>query len=78
MYERAIADLPLTHTLWVNYIDYITTTIKEADYILDTCKRSVANCPWSAELWASYLIKAEANNQSHEEITGLFYILFQT
>lgn len=71
LYERAIADLPLIHTLWADYIDYIAVTIKEADYILETCKRSVANCSWSADLWTTYLIQAETYNQSHEKITGL-------
>lgn len=68
--ERAIADIPLEQTLWADYIDYITITIKDADTILETCKRSVANCPWSIVLWSTYLIQAEANNQSHEDITG--------
>ncbi|XP_025423964.1 squamous cell carcinoma antigen recognized by T-cells 3-like [Sipha flava] len=71
LYERAIADLPLIHTLWVDYIDYIAVTIKEADYILETCKRSVANCSWSADLWTTYLIQAETYNQSHEKITEI-------
>lgn len=70
LYERAIADIPLTQKLWADYIDYIVTTIKEADYILDTCKRSVANCSWSSDLWITYLIQAEAHKQTHEEITG--------
>lgn len=71
MYERAIADLPLTQKLWADYIDYIVITIKEAEYILDTCKRSVANCSWSSDLWITYLIQAETYKRTHEEITGL-------
>ncbi|CAH1722535.1 squamous cell carcinoma antigen recognized by T-cells 3-like [Aphis gossypii] len=71
LYERAIADIPLTQTLWADYIDYIVVTIKEADLILATCKRSVDNCTWSSDLWSTYLIQAEANNQSHEEITAI-------
>lgn len=71
LYERAIADIPLTQKLWADYIDYIAITIKEADTILGICKRSVANCSWSSELWTTYLIQAEASNQSQEEITGL-------
>lgn len=73
LYERAIADIPLTQTLWADYIDYIVITIKEADFILSTCKRSVDNCTWSSDLWTTYLTQAEANNQSHEEITGLLF-----
>lgn len=75
LYERAIADIPLTQKLWADYIDYIAITIKEADTILDICKRSVANCSWSSDLWTTYLIQAEANNQTQEEITGLLHIL---
>ncbi|XP_001946245.2 squamous cell carcinoma antigen recognized by T-cells 3 isoform X2 [Acyrthosiphon pisum] len=71
LYERAIADIPLTQTLWADYIDYIVVTIKEADFILATCKRSVDNCTWSSDLWIIYLTQAEANNQSHEEITAI-------
>lgn len=70
LYERAIADMPLTQKLWADYIDYIVITIKEADYILDTCKRSVANCSWSSDLWITYLIQAETHKQTHEENTG--------
>jgi len=78
LYERAIADIPLTQTLWADYIDYIVLTIKEANFILATCKRSVDNCTWSSDLWTTYLIQAEANNQSHEEITGLLFIFLYT
>jgi len=70
LYERAIADIPLTHSLWNQYIDYIVTTIKKDDTILDICKRAVANCSWASDLWITYLIQAEANNKSKEEISG--------
>lgn len=76
LYERAIADIPLTQSLWADYIDYIVITIKESDFILTTCKRSVDNCTWSSDLWITYLIQTEANNKSHKEITGLLYIFF--
>lgn len=72
LYERAIADVPLSESLWVGFIDYIATTIKDADYILETCKRSVANCSWSIELWTTYLTQAETYCQSHEDIKGFF------
>lgn len=71
LYERAIADLPLTQKLWADYIDYIVTTLKEDETILNICKRSVSNCSWSSDLWITYLIQAEAYNHSHEELTGL-------
>lgn len=71
LYERAITDVPLSESLWVDFIGYIAKTIKDADYILETCKRSVANCSWSLELWITYLTQAEAFSQSHEDITGL-------
>lgn len=74
MYERAIADIPLTQQLWVDYIDYVTTTLKEDKIILNICKRSVANCSWSSSLWSTYLIQAEAYKHPHEELAG-FYIL---
>lgn len=77
MYERAIADIPLTQQLWVDYIDYVATTLKEDEIILNICKRSVANCSWSSSLWSTYLIHAETYKHPHEELKG-FYILLNT
>ncbi|XP_050527291.1 squamous cell carcinoma antigen recognized by T-cells 3-like [Daktulosphaira vitifoliae] len=71
LFERAIADLPLEQSLWADYIDYIVTTIKEAETILIICKRSIANCPWSVILWCTYLIQAEVHMCPHEEITAI-------
>lgn len=71
LYERVIADIPLAEKLWVDYINYVALTIKDADTIMNICKRSVDNCVWSLELWNTYLVQAEANNKSTEEITGL-------
>jgi len=72
LYERAIADIPLTQKIWADYIDYFATTIKEDVAILKICKRAVANCPWSSDLWTTYLIQAEVNNHPHEELTGYY------
>ncbi|XP_050434403.1 squamous cell carcinoma antigen recognized by T-cells 3 [Adelges cooleyi] len=71
LFERAVADLPLEQSLWTDYVDYVAFTIKEADTILNICKRSVANCPWSVILWCTYLIQAEANSLAHDEITAI-------
>lgn len=74
LYERAVADIPLTRSLWENYSYYVADTIKDADTVLNICKRSVANCTWASELWNNYLIHAEANNKTSEEMTGLLPI----
>lgn len=74
MFERAIADLPTIQTFWVDYIDYVTKTLKEEETILNIYKRSLANCSWSSEIWTNYFIRAEVFNRPHEELTGLSYL----
>lgn len=76
MFERAVADIPLNQKLWADYIDYVATTLKEDETILNICKRSIANCSWSSDLWINYLIQAEANNHPHEELTGQAYYMY--
>ncbi|XP_050544805.1 squamous cell carcinoma antigen recognized by T-cells 3-like isoform X2 [Daktulosphaira vitifoliae] len=71
LFERAIADLPLEFSLWVDYVNYVAITIKDADTVLNVCKRSVANCSLSVTLWCFYLVQAEAKLCSHEEINEI-------
>lgn len=74
LFERAIADIPLNHKFWDDYIDYVATTLKEDETVLNICERSIANCSWSSDLWVKYLMQAEVFNRPHEELAGLLYL----
>ncbi|GLC34775.1 hypothetical protein PLESTB_001162500 [Pleodorina starrii] len=51
VYERAVAAFPLTHSLWLQYGQYMETHIKLPGPINDVYGRAVRNCPWVGAVW---------------------------
>lgn len=68
LYERAVAELCLDASLWLEYVGYLDSTIKIDTVVLPVCKRAVRNCPWSSLLWQHYLRALERYERPFDEI----------
>ncbi|KAL3285938.1 hypothetical protein HHI36_000456 [Cryptolaemus montrouzieri] len=69
LYERAVSQLCLDPSLWLNYCEY---TFKLGEVALKTCTRSLRNCPWSEELWVMKLRILENLNTEENEVLSSF------
>jgi hypothetical protein len=76
LYERAVADLCLDASLWLEYIEYLDSVLKIDTVVLPVCKRAVRNCPWSSPLWQHYLRALERYKKPFDEVKGILDILF--
>lgn len=72
LYERAIAEFPISADLWLNYTEYLDRTLKAAKTVKDVYCRATRNCPWVKELWVRYLLILERLHASEEDISAVF------
>ncbi|KAK1370555.1 Squamous cell carcinoma antigen recognized by T-cells 3 [Heracleum sosnowskyi] len=72
LYERAIAEFPISADLWLNYTEYLDRTLKAAKIVKDVYCRATRNCPWVKELWVRYLLILERLHASEEDISAVF------
>ncbi|KAL3243780.1 hypothetical protein MRX96_019730 [Rhipicephalus microplus] len=68
LYERALAQHCLVADLWERYMAYLDNQLKVESVSLPCHERSVRNCPWSANLWASYLKALERSRAEHSKV----------
>ncbi|XP_069683993.1 squamous cell carcinoma antigen recognized by T-cells 3 [Periplaneta americana] len=68
LYERAVAELCLDASIWLEYVEYLYSTLKIDTVVLPVCKRAVRNCPWSSPLWQHYMKALERYEKSFDEI----------
>ena len=59
LYERGVAECPLDSSLWIEYLHYVTNSLKMPEPVLNVAERATRNCPWVIETWTEYLIAAE-------------------
>ncbi|KAL0364956.1 UNVERIFIED_CONTAM: Squamous cell carcinoma antigen recognized by T-cells 3 [Sesamum angustifolium] len=72
LYERAIAEFPVSSELWLEYTKYLDKTFKTARIVRDAYYRATRNCPWVGELWVRYLLSLERSHGSKEELSTVF------
>ncbi|KAL8527557.1 hypothetical protein ACS0TY_005418 [Phlomoides rotata] len=72
LYERAIADFPISTDLWLDYTQYLDKTFKTARIVRDAYYRATRNCPWVGELWVRYLLSLERSRAPEEELSNVF------
>ncbi|KAF5449935.1 hypothetical protein F2P56_030331 [Juglans regia] len=72
LYERAIADFPISSDLWLDYTRYLDKTFKGANIVREVYCRATKNCPWVGELWVRYLLCLERGNASEKELASVF------
>lgn len=72
LYERAIAEFPISSELWLDYTNYMDKTLKTSSLVRDIYKRATRNCPWVGELWVRYLLSLERGHASEDELSAVF------
>ncbi|GFP80445.1 squamous cell carcinoma antigen recognized by t-cells 3 [Phtheirospermum japonicum] len=72
LYERAVADFPISTDLWIEYTQYLDKTFKTARIVRDAYYRATRNCHWVGELWVRYLLSLERSHGSEEELSTVF------
>lgn len=72
LYERAVADFPISCDIWLDYTLYMGKTLKTSRIARDIHHRATRNCPWSGELWTRYLLCLERNRASEDELSTVF------
>ncbi|OVA19144.1 RNA recognition motif domain [Macleaya cordata] len=76
LYERAVAEFPVSSDIWLDYTRYLEQTLKVPKIIVDVYSRATKNCPWTGKLWVQYLLSLERNRTSEEELSAVStYIL---
>ncbi|KOX76546.1 Squamous cell carcinoma antigen recognized by T-cells 3 [Melipona quadrifasciata] len=55
LYERAITDLSLEISIWLDYIKYLEENIKIESVLDQVYQRSSRNIPWCANIWQKWM-----------------------
>ncbi|KAJ8676580.1 hypothetical protein QAD02_012367 [Eretmocerus hayati] len=55
LYERAITDLCLESSLWMDYLQYVESHIKIDDITEKLFIRAVRNVPWCVKIWQNWI-----------------------
>ncbi|KAH8509934.1 hypothetical protein H0E87_007738 [Populus deltoides] len=72
LYERAMADFPISIDLWLDYTRYLDRTLKVGNVLRDVYSRATKNCPWIGELWVQYMLSLERGRAPEKEISSVF------
>ncbi|EME46210.1 hypothetical protein DOTSEDRAFT_78563 [Dothistroma septosporum NZE10] len=69
LYERALLRFPTATEWWLDYVDFILTDFSnESRSLLPVIERATRHCPWSGDLWARRILRADVEHKSREEI----------
>lgn len=61
LFERAITDLCLHASIWLQMADYLEAHVSaDKQRLINTLARAVRNVPWSSEVWSRYALACEA------------------
>lgn len=71
LYERAITDLSLEISIWLDYIKYLEENIKIESVLDQVYQRSSRNIPWCANIWQKWMRSYEKWNKPVLEIQML-------
>lgn len=69
LYERALLTEPTNTEWWLDYVDFLFTDPKAASQsLLPLIERATRHCPWSGELWARRILRADVEQKPRDEI----------
>lgn len=71
LYQRAILRFPTGTSLWEDYVIFLTDEIGNPNLhgmCLSAAERASRHCPWSGSLCSQYLLAAEREDRSFEDI----------
>ncbi|CAK1357048.1 unnamed protein product [Cercospora beticola] len=70
LFERAVLFEPTNLEWWLDYIDFLVTDPKSTS-LLSVIERATRHCPWSGELWARRILRADVEQQSRDDIGNI-------
>ncbi|KAF2215866.1 hypothetical protein CERZMDRAFT_81956 [Cercospora zeae-maydis SCOH1-5] len=70
LFERAVLLEPTNLEWWLDYIDFLVTDPKSTS-LLSVIERATRHCPWSGELWARRILRADVEYQSRDDIGNI-------
>lgn len=59
LYERTLSDLSLESQFWIDYLDYVASTIKDETILSLIYERATRNVPWCSKIWKSWIRSLE-------------------
>lgn len=71
MYERAVASVCLSTTLWTKYIAFVSSSGDDAEK-LEVYERAVRNVSFDASVWNGLLLELERQGASIERLSACF------
>ncbi|XP_057427546.1 uncharacterized protein LOC130720866 [Lotus japonicus] len=72
LYERSIADFPISPDLWLDYTCYLDKTLKAGNIVSNVYSRATKNCSWVGQLWGQYMLSLERVHASEEDLAKIF------
>ncbi|XP_015185897.1 PREDICTED: squamous cell carcinoma antigen recognized by T-cells 3 [Polistes dominula] len=72
LYERAVADLSLEVSLWVDYINYLENNIKIESVLNKAYEKASRNVPWCSTIWQKWIRAYEKWERPVLDINNLF------
>lgn len=55
LYERAVTDLSLEESIWLDYLTYLEDTIKIESVLDPVYQRASRNIPWCSKIWQKWI-----------------------
>ncbi|XP_068988460.1 squamous cell carcinoma antigen recognized by T-cells 3 isoform X2 [Bombus flavifrons] len=71
LYERAITDLSLEMSIWLDYLKYLEENIKIESVLDQVYQRATRNIPWCAKIWQKWIKSYEKWDKSVLEVQTL-------
>lgn len=71
LYERAITDLSLEVTIWLDYLNYLEDTIKIESVLDPIYQRATRNIPWCSKVWQKWIRSYEKWKRPVSEVQKL-------
>ncbi|KAF7190471.1 putative RNA-binding protein [Pseudocercospora fuligena] len=69
LFERALLYEPTNTEWWLDYVDFLNTYEQSASQtLLPLIERATRHCPWSGDLWARRILRADVEQKPREEI----------
>ncbi|PKA56637.1 Heterogeneous nuclear ribonucleoprotein 1 [Apostasia shenzhenica] len=72
IYERAVAEYPVSSDLWLGFTRYLDRTLKVSNTVIDVYSRATRNCTWVGELWICYLLALERMSAPEKNLKTVF------
>ena len=64
LFERSVADCPLSEMMWVRYVQYVYTTLRDYSRAQELARRALRNVSTSSTIWTLLIRAVDACNEN--------------